>query len=142
MKVGAIETGNLRQPIEIDDRQGPGLGNDQTVFAKPLKRAVDLNGRHSRGVGQLRLREGERECLGLVHQVDDAEPDAKLAEQVRKPLQGIALAHVEQPFAERRFINQRCPHQRALDAREAIHEVEHLRGRNLTTKASESRPIL
>lgn len=131
MKIGRTEAGDFGKTIETDYGQLTPFCHDQPLVAKPLQRTIDVNGRHPGRVRQLGLGQGESERLGLVDQIDDAEPDAKLANQVGKPLQGVALAHVEQPFAQSRFIDQRPPQHGPFYPGIAIHEVEHFPGGNL-----------
>ena len=73
VQIGVVESSDLREPLEIDDRQFSVLCDDQPVIAQALQRAIDMHRGHSRRVRQFRLSKWQRKCFVAVDHFDDAQ---------------------------------------------------------------------
>jgi CheY-like chemotaxis protein len=124
-EIGAVEPGDLLQFAQIEDRELLRAQRDQTLLPQLLKLAIDVHGSEPEHVGQIILRQREKELL-VLDPFDQRETEIAFAQQVRHPLERVAATDIDHPRGKHGILHAAIAAHRFADRGEAIDGALHI----------------
>ena len=130
VQVAGVEIGVFAQASNIRYHNTLALQRHKSRLSKLLQASIGMHDRQPHRIAEFRL--GERKFeRAIVSQTDGFHPLVQFAEQVRDTMWRGALAEVDKPFAQGRFIDQRAHPKRPGERGSPLSQFKYGRGRQV-----------